>query len=239
MVFNQGPAFPDAPWESEGKAKDGAGTGGLDANCDDIILFASELRNCADVGGGGTGTVTSSVLLNAGSCVGDGTVTIAFDLTDNCAEAVGSLAGLTEIGFHSGANDWSSVVEWNGEGAITAVNDGSDRFSVTVDPESYYGVPLADLNNIFFVLNQGPAFPDAPWDSEAKAQGDGQCIDFNVTISELPTCSMAAAEVQDLPLTFESDAIEHQLFGFGTVDFMAIPVAVSYTHLTLPTNREV
>jgi len=225
MVFNQGPENPDDPWASEGKAKDGAGVGGgIDGSCDDIIMIFSELRNCADIGTGGAETASSTVLLNAGSCLGnDGTVNIAFNLADNCAEAAGDLTGLTELGFHSGANDWSSVVEWNGEGATTAVNDGNGRFTVTLDPAAYYGIELADLNNIFFVLNQGAAFPDDPWSSEAKAQGDGACVDFNVTISELNTCASAVMEVQDLPLNFEPDGIDYQLFGFGSADFTAIP----------------
>ena len=217
MVFNQGALFPDAPWESEGKAKDGAGVGGgLDGNCDDIILVFSELRNCSNIGGGGSLTSSS---LQAGSCVGeDGTVTLAFDLSQNCGDAGNGLAGQDFAGFHSGANNWSSVVEWNGDGAVTAMNDGNDVFSLTIDPAAYYGIPLADLENIIFVLNQGPSFPDAPWDASGRDQGDGECIDLNATIAELPTCAAApVAEVQDLPLTFESDNIEYMLFDFGDV----------------------
>jgi len=230
MVFNQGPLFPDDPWTSEGKT-DGAGS--LDANCADIMLVAAELRNCSDIGGGGSEIASSAVLLSAGSCVSEeGSVNIVFDLADNCMQTIGSLAGMNEIGFHSGANDWSSVVEWNGEGAATAVNDGNDVFSVSIDPATYYGVALADLTNIFFVLNQGPAFPDAPWDSDGRAQGDGQCEDFNLTISELPTCAAGPVEpvepmVQDLPLNFESTAFDYQLFGFGAPDgSSAIPVTI-------------
>ncbi len=215
LVFNQGPTVPDEPWASEGKTN---GDGGLGA-CADIMLVASELRNCADIGG--SDKLSSPALLAAGSCVGeDGTVTINFNLADNCMEAPGSLAGMSEIGFHSGANDWSSVVEWNGEGAVTAKNNGEDQFSVTLDPAAYYGIALADLTNIFFVLNQGPAFPDDAWASEGKAQGDGECVDFNVTISELPTCVMEPTEpaAQDLPLTFEDDNVEYMLFGFGELN---------------------
>ncbi len=214
MVFNQGATVPDEPWASEGKTN---GEGGLGA-CADIMLVASELRNCSDIGGGSE-TASSAALLAAGSCVSEaGMVNIVFDLADNCMESPGSLAGLSEVGFHSGANDWSSVVEWNADGATTGVNDGNDVFTVSLDPAAYYGVALADLSNIFFVLNQGPAFPDAPWDSEGKAQGDGACVDFNVTISELPTCATAPPVepmVQDLPLTYDSDAVEYQLFAFG------------------------
>ena len=209
MVFNQGPTVPDEPWGSEGKT-DGDGT------CADIILVVPELRNCSDIGE--SGSITSAGLIEAGSCVGeDGTLTIAWDIADNCEQVEGSLAGMNEIGFHSGANDWVSVVEWNGDGAATATNDGNDRFSLTIDPATYYGIEIDALNNIFFVLNQGPAFPDDPWAASGRAQGDGECVDLNITISELPTCATGPVEpaVQDLPLNFENDNVEYMLFGFG------------------------
>jgi len=215
MVFNQGATVPDEPWASEGKTD---GDGGLGA-CADIMLVFSELRNCSEIGGNETASTAS--LLASGSCLTEGgMINIVFDLADNCMDAPGSLAGLSEIGFHSGANDWSSVVEWNAEGATTGVNDGNDVFTVAVDPASYYGIELADLTNIIFVFNQGPAFPDSPWDSEGKTDGDGglgACADFNITISELPTCAADPVEsmVQDLPMTYESDAVDYMLFAFG------------------------
>lgn len=212
MVFNQGPTVPDEPWASEGKTN---GEGGLGV-CADIMLVVSELRNCADIGG--SDMISSAAILDAGSCVGeDGTVTLNFNLADNCMEAPGSLVGMSEIGFHSGANDWTSVVAWDAEGAMTATNNGEDVFSVTIDPATYYGVALADLSNISFVYNQGPSFPDDAWASEGKAQGDGACVDFIVAISELPTCVMepSGPVAQDLPLTFENDNVEYMLFAFG------------------------
>ena len=215
MVFNQGPTVPDEPWASEGKTD---GEGGLGA-CADIFLLVSELRNCDDIGGGDR--VTSAGLIEAGSCVGeDGTVTIVWDIADNCEQVDGSLAGMNEVGFHSGANDWVSVVEWNGDGAATATNDGNDKFSLTIDPSTYYGIEIGALNNIFFVLNQGPAFPDDPWAASGRAQGDGACVDLNITTSELPTCPSDPVEpvAQDLPLTFEDDNVDYMLFGFGDVN---------------------
>ena len=51
---------------------------------------------------------TSLIIEN--SCLNDdGTITIRFDLQFNCLDAVGNLSGMSEIGFHSGANNWSTV----------------------------------------------------------------------------------------------------------------------------------
>ncbi|MCB0642299.1 MAG: T9SS type A sorting domain-containing protein, partial [Phaeodactylibacter sp.] len=115
-------------------------------------------------------------------------VTIEFDYSLNCSVAPGSLAGMTEIGFHSGANQWSAVVDWDAATAVTAANDGNDIFSVTVAPGDYYGIALADLETIYFVFNQGPATPGSPWDSEGKDEVDGACADFFVTIADLAAC---------------------------------------------------
>jgi hypothetical protein len=42
-----------------------------------------------------------------------GGIEIYFDLNENCAAAPGDLSGMSEIGFHSGANMWSAVVDWD------------------------------------------------------------------------------------------------------------------------------
>ena len=139
---------------------------------------------------------------NAGltGCVNtaEGSVSIEFDYSQNCATAPGSLAGLAEIGFHSGANQWSSVVDWNAGNAMTASNDGSDVFSVSVVTADYYGVDLASLDNIYMVFNQGPADPNAPWDSEGKDadnDGDGNCDDFFVIIADLDECVVSTTDI--------------------------------------------
>lgn len=41
----------------------------------------------------------------------NGGIQITFDESMNCN--AGALAGMSAIGFHSGANMWSSVVDWN------------------------------------------------------------------------------------------------------------------------------
>ena len=120
-------------------------------------------------------------------------ITIEFDNSMNCSAAPGSLAGLNEIGFHSGANMWAAVVAW--DAGTNAVNNGSDVFSVTVTPGDYYGVALADLENIYFVFNQGPETPDSPWDSEGKDEGDGGCSDFFVTVADLAACVSSTVDV--------------------------------------------
>jgi len=77
-----------------------------------------------------------------------GGIQIAFDESLNCSSAPGDLAGLNTIGFHSGANQWSSVIDCNAATAITAQNDGNDIFTVYLsDPDSYYGT---SVSNIFF-----------------------------------------------------------------------------------------
>ena len=175
------------------------------------------------------------------SCINDdGTITIRFDLQFNCDNAAGSLVGMSEIGFHSGANNWEHTVQWDDSIAVTAVNNGEDVFEVTIDPVAYYEEleSLEDLVDIMMVFNQGPLFPDAPWSSEGKTDGvgsiDADCADIKLVISELRNCSeigggMPPVEpmAQDLPLTFDADAVEYQTFGFGAPDgSSAIPVSI-------------
>jgi hypothetical protein len=125
-----------------------------------------------------------------------GTVTITFDNSLNCTVAPGSLAGKEQIGFHSGANQWSTVVAWDDAGAEPATNEGDDVFSVTVTPADYYGIDLASLENIYFVFNQGATDPAAPWDSEGKGEDNGACADFFVTIAELGACTSSTIDVE-------------------------------------------
>lgn len=136
-------------------------------------------------------TVNSANIMN--SCMnGDGTITITFDEMENCEGASGELAGMSAIGFHSGANEWATIIDWDAAGAQNAINDGNDVFSVTIDPATYYGLPAADINSIWMVFNQGPEVPDSPWDSEGKDQDldeDGSCDDIRLFIDQLPSCT--------------------------------------------------
>ncbi|MEO1259324.1 MAG: T9SS type A sorting domain-containing protein [Bacteroidota bacterium] len=189
MVFNQGPAVadPDDAWDSEGKDQDLD----EDGSCDDMRLFLADLPMCSF----DPTTTTSPALKTAGSCYDpmNELVKIRFDDAQNCANAPGELAGMTEVGFHSGADSFMDGVDWNAPGAQTAVNDGTDVFEVTIDPVSYYaGVnSFSDLENIYMVFNQGPSDPDNPWDSEGKDEdADGNCVDLRLIISDLPTCDL-------------------------------------------------
>lgn len=127
-----------------------------------------------------------------------GSVTVIFDESLNCTNAPGELSGMTEIGFHSGANQWAAVVAWDDAGAETADNDGADVFTVSVVTGDYYGIALGDLTNIYFVFNQGPADPANPWSSEGKdnnADGTG-CADFFVIIADLAECTSSTTDVE-------------------------------------------
>ncbi|HHM21625.1 MAG TPA: T9SS type A sorting domain-containing protein [Bacteroidetes bacterium] len=136
-------------------------------------------------------SVTSASVVN--SCKNpDGTVTIMFDESLNCDVVVGELAGMAQIGFHSGANQWASVVAWDDPNAVTATNDGNDVFSLTIDPAAYYGLPADEITSIWMVFNQGPADPANPWDSEGKDQDldeNGSCDDLRLFVDQMPACS--------------------------------------------------
>ena len=66
---------------------------------------------------------------------------IAFDLSLNCpkADPLGVLASVPALGFQSGPNRFSSTVHWDDIKAKTAINNGSDVFTLTINPETYYG----------------------------------------------------------------------------------------------------
>ena len=54
-----------------------------------------------------------------------GGIQIWFDYNLVCPNSPGSLAGHQEIGFHSGANGWAAVVEWDKPNAVRGVNSMS------------------------------------------------------------------------------------------------------------------
>ncbi len=130
-----------------------------------------------------------------------GEIHITFDLAKNCtsgpANSADSLGSHTEIGFHSGANGWAVVREWNHATAVTAhriTGPGNTAvFEVVLtDPAAYYGLSAApDVIN--FVFNDGakgnPSTPNFPWYAEGKEQGAGACLDFFITVAELQTCA--------------------------------------------------
>ncbi len=218
MVFNQGPNDPDNPWDSEGKDQDYE----LDGDCDDLHIIIDQLPTC-DFDPANT---ASSSLKDAGSCYdpATGLVKVLFDEALNCPEAAGELAGMSEIGFHSGANQWSAVVAWDDAGSMTAANDGNDVFEVVIDANAYYGIPIGDLDNIYMVFNQGATVPDSPWDSEGKDPLDA-CSDLRLILSDIPTCDLT--NTYDLELQNSLVAIPNP-FGNKTVVSFTNPNNVSY-----------
>lgn len=155
----------------------------------------------------------------------DGGIQIWFDYNQNCPNSPGSLAGLEEIGFHSGANGWASIVTWDAANATTGVNIGNDTFVVSLpNPNTYYGTTVTALN---FVFNQGTINPTDPWGSEGKENDrNGGCFDFYLDLLTISQTCPALTGVQELVLdkhltiapnpfsdyaviTFENDAQEN------------------------------
>ena len=197
FIFNNGAADPNNAWAVSGRDDQGGGGFGNDEPCNDFVINIANMPVCSEV------EAESSVSLMgpttaANSCINAeaGTVTIQFDNSLNCPEADGDgvIAGAAALGFHSGANDWASTVEWDAEGAMQATNNGNDIFSVTVDPMAYYGVPLADLENIILVMNNGVANPGDAWAATGKDERDGgfggaePCSDLVFAVSEAGAC---------------------------------------------------
>ena len=121
------------------------------------------------------------------ACLSGSDVSISFDNALNCAAAPGSLSGMATIGFHSGADSWSTIIDWDAATALQATNDGSDVYTLTMDPATYYGVAASTVH---FVYNMGPTDPAGPWASEGKDDdGAGGCADFMVDIASLSPCS--------------------------------------------------
>ena len=127
------------------------------------------------------------------ACLNGTDLSIAFDNALNCAAAPGSLSGMATIGFHSGADSWSTVIAWDDATALQPTNDGADVYTVTFDPSTYYGVAASTVH---FVYNMGPTDPAGPWASEGKDDdGAGGCSDFMVDIATLSPCATNLNEV--------------------------------------------
>ncbi len=138
---------------------------------------------------------------DGGSCVdmADGLVRIDMDYTLACPEADSDslLPVTTALGFHSGANDWSIIVNWDDANAVQLVNDGADNFSAIIDVQAYYGIPIGNLENIMMLGNNGVANAGAPWDNTLKDPTDGgsfgnpdPCSDLRMVIAEAPACDL-------------------------------------------------
>lgn len=144
------------------------------------------------------------------------TVTIIFDESLNCINAPGDLAGMENIGFHSGFNAWTNVVDWNAATALQMANDGNDIFTLTINPPTYYAnCTWAALEAVNFVLNQGPLVPDTPWGSEGKDNNADltACQDFFLVIANMTECTSStidavlAASLKITPNPFSDRAV--------------------------------
>lgn len=195
---------PSDSWDATCTDDKGGGGFGGDEPCNNFVLTIVNLPICSEV------EAETSVSLfgpttAANSCIDttNNTIQVDFDLSLNCPEADPNnlLAGATELGFHSGANDWESQVDWDDDGALRAVNNGNDIFSLTVDPEAYYGIPLADMNNIVMVMNNGAADPDNAWNVTGRDERDGgfggaeDCSDLVLSLSEIGICPVVVEVV--------------------------------------------
>lgn len=155
----------------------------------------------------------SSVALK-GTCLNadEGTIDFLFDLNINCPEADpnGILPGVEQMGFHSGANNWSTIIAWDDSGTPPLVNNGNDSFAISINVMDYYGVALEDLTDVQMVINNGFATPDDPWTIAFRDSLNGEtfgepdpCSDMRLIIADTPTCADAA---QASSLSLFSDA---------------------------------
>ena len=128
------------------------------------------------------------------ACLNGSDVSISFDNALNCAAAPGSLSGMATIGFHSGADSWSTVIAWDDASAVEATNDGADVYTLTMDPATYYGVAASTIH---FVYNSGPTTASTnAWENEGKDDdGAGGCADFMIDIAALSPCATSVNEV--------------------------------------------
>ncbi len=201
---------PNDSWDAGIRDDVGGGGFGMDEPCNDLVLRLANLPVCSEVAAESSASLMGATTA-ANSCVNAeaGTVTIQFDNSLNCpeADADGVLAGATALGFHSGANDWASVVEWDAAGAMQATNNGNDIFSVTIDPMAYYGVALADLQNIQLVMNNGVDNPAGAWDATGKDERDGgfggaePCSDLVFVVAEAQACPVVVEKATSVALS--------------------------------------
>lgn len=148
----------------------------------------------------------------------DGGIQIWFDYNQNCQSSPGSLAGLSEIGFHSGANGWASVIEWDHANATNGMNMGNDTFAVFLpDPNTYYGITVTAIN---FVFNQGPINAGEPWGAEGKEDdGNGGCADFYVDLLNIAETCATTSGVEDFLLDKHLTISPNPFSDFTTISF--------------------
>jgi Secretion system C-terminal sorting domain len=138
---------------------------------------------------------------------GDSTI-ITFDLSKNCRKADGQLAAMdtlgkrTQIGFHSGPNEWTSNgVDWDNAKAVRANRiSGTGRtskFEVRLPTlATYYNLTTPAITQIKFVFNDGPGSTKT-WDHSGKdSTSTGDCQDFKLPVTSLATCTAASQDLR-------------------------------------------
>ena len=151
----------------------------------------------------------------------NGEISIVYEVAKNCTSgkpnSKDSLGKRTQIGFHSGANDFAIQRAWDsapGAGGVAAIkglrmagtSGTTAQFNVVIpNPATYYNTAVA-ITNIKFVFNDGaqglPATADYPWYAEGKesnAAGNG-CEDFAITIATLATCAVSTNDLQNVKM---------------------------------------
>ncbi len=138
-----------------------------------------------------------------------GGIEITFDLSKNCtsgpAGSADTLGKRTEIGFHSGANGWAVVREWDLANSVHGVRVGAGGpnaiFKVTLENPAAYYVLATTPTAINFVFNDGaqgnPATANFPWYAEGKDQGGGGCLDFFVDVTTLAACATGTQDLRN------------------------------------------
>jgi hypothetical protein len=205
------------PWEAACRDDKGGGGFGGDEPCNDFQLVIDNMLSCSELEQESSASLLGATTA-ANSCVDtiNGTVTIDFDQSLNCPEAdtANVLAGVSALGFQSGANDWAQVVAWDDEGAINAMNNGNNIFSVTVNVQEYYGIPLDSLRNIKMVMNNGIETPDDPWSITGRDERDGgfggtePCSDLVFLVSEAPACPVEPEIISSTALLSATDTVQ-------------------------------
>lgn len=163
-----------------------------------------------------------------------GGIQLIFDDANGCTP--GALAGMTEVGFHSGINGFMNVVDWNASGAVTGVNNGEDDFIIYLaDPDAYYGGAATQID---FVLNQGPSDPGNPWSAEGKKDdGAGGCADLTIMLSSITETCEVSASTRDLLLDLDFQVLGNPFTERATVIFANDDNSVYTARLTDATGR--
>lgn len=209
LIGNNGIADPDNAWDVFIKDSLDAELFGNLEDCSDLMLHFDQTPTCADL------NQRSSLILfsDAGdseTCVDaeNGLIRIDMDYSLACPESDSTmaLAGAPTIGFHSGANDWAEIVNWDADNAVQLVNDGNDNFSAIINVEAYYGLALDQITDIQMLGNNGPNAPTAAWDNKLEDPKDGgafgnptPCSNIALIIEEAPSCDLSV-NTQDLVL---------------------------------------